>query len=263
MKNYYYLLSCAILAFGLFSCSGNENKESEEKESTKQEAPKMVDAVSIWDGISVREEPSSDGKWISSISLGEKVLITGKTAVDSTEKNREYVEIKLGDDQQGWVVKDFVVEGTAVTAVREAQIFKRPDLLTKTDKSFSSMDVLALMDTKDEWVEVKGKKQGDKWFSSGWVKRTDLSDNEVDIAVAVYAQKALEIEDEEERSEAIQEILENESFTSSQFIVDLKDELDELNSEEDEVLEGPVEEMDSTETETKKEVAQTDEAVSE
>jgi|3_EtaG_2_1085321.scaffolds.fasta_scaffold42220_2 uncharacterized protein YgiM (DUF1202 family) len=261
MKNFYSLLSYAILAFGLLSCSGNENKETTEKVSTKEEAPKMVDAVSIWDGISVREEPSADGKWISSISLGEKVLMTGKTAVDSSEKNREYVEIKLGDDKQGWVVSDFVEEGTAVAAVREAQIYKRPDLLTKTDKSFKSMDVLALIDTRDEWVEVKGKSQTEKWFWSGWVKRTDLSDNEVDVAVAVYGQKALEIEDEEERSEAIQEILENESFTSSQFMVDLKNELNELNNEEDELMAEPTEEMDSVEVEEEK--ANSEEVVSE
>ncbi|WP_375579863.1 SH3 domain-containing protein [Marivirga tractuosa] len=261
MKNYYYLLVFAFIAFGLYSCSGNENKETAEETIAQEEAPKMVDAVSIWDGISVRKEPSSDGKWISSISLGEKVLMTGKTAVDSSEDNREYVEIKLGDDKQGWVVKDFVEEGTAVATVRKAQIFKRPDLLTKTDKSFSSMDVLALMDTKDEWVEVKGKSQGEKWFWSGWVKRTDLSDNEVDIAVAVYAQKAMEIEDEEKRSEAIQEILENESFTSSQFMVELKDELNAINSDEEELMAEPTEEMDSVETD--EEVAETEEAISE
>ncbi|WKK76426.2 SH3 domain-containing protein [Marivirga salinae] len=261
MKNYYYTLACAIMAFGLISCSGNENKETTEQTTAKEEAPKKVDAVSIWDGISVRKEPSSDGKWISSISLGEKVLMTGKTAVDSSEDNREYVEIKLGDDKQGWVVSGFVVEGTAVAAVREAQIFKRPDLLTKTDKSFNPMDVLALIDTKDEWVEVKGKRQGDKWFSSGWVKRTDLSDNEVDIAVAVYAQKALAIEEEEKRIEAIQEILENESFTSSQFMVDLKDELNDLNSDEEELMAEPTEEMDSVEME--EEVAETEEVMSE
>jgi hypothetical protein len=75
MRNYYYLLACAFLALGLYSCSGNEKKETAEETIAQEEAPKMVDAVSIWEGISVRKEPSSDGKWISSISLGEKVLI--------------------------------------------------------------------------------------------------------------------------------------------------------------------------------------------
>jgi uncharacterized protein YgiM (DUF1202 family) len=261
MKNYYYVLSFAILAFGLLSCLGTETKDKEKQSKVEEEAPKEVDAVSIWDGISVRKEPSSDGKWLSSISLGEKVLMTGKTAVDSSEDNREYVEIKLGDGKQGWVVSDFVEEGSAVTAIREAQIFKRPDLLTKTDKSFKVMDVLVLMETKDEWVEVKGKSQGEKWFWSGWVKRTDLSENEVDIAVAVYGQKALEIEDEEKRSEAIKEILENESFTSSQFMADLKSELNELNNEEEEKVAEPIEEIDSVEMED--EVTESKEAISE
>lgn len=261
MKNYYYILACTIMALGIISCSGNKNKETEGQTANLEETLKKVDAVSIWDGISVREAPNSGGKWISSISLGEKVLMTGKTAVDSSEDNREYVEIKLGDDKQGWVVSDFVEEGTAVTAIREAQIFKRPDLLTKTDKSFSAMDVLVLMETKDEWVEVKGKSQGEKWFWSGWVKRTDLSDNEVDIAVAVYAQKALAIEEEEKRIDAIQEILENESFTSSQFMTDLKNKLNELNNDEEELMAEPTEEMDSVEMD--EEVAETEEAISE
>ncbi|HET8860975.1 SH3 domain-containing protein [Marivirga sp.] len=261
MKNYYILTIALVIATLFSSCSGSESSESSKQDTTQNEIPESVDAVSVWDGISVREQPSSDGQWISSISLGEKVLMTGKTAVDSAEDNREYVEIELGDGKQGWVLKDFVVEGTAVTAVTETQIFKRPDLLTKTDKSFSSMDVLALMDTKDEWVEVKGKKQGDNWFSTGWVKRTDLSDDEVDIAVAVYAQKAFEIESEDKRTEAIQEILENDAFTSSQFLVDLRDELKELNSDEEELMAKPTEEMDSVGMD--KEVAETDETISE
>jgi len=260
MKNYYYILACAIMAFGIISCSGNENKETAEQTTAQEETLKNVDAVSIWDGISVKTEPTSDGKWLSSLSLGEKVMMTGNTAVDSSAENREYVEIQLGDEKQGWVVKDFVQEGSAVAVVRDAQVFNRPDLLTKTEKKFSTMDVLALIDTKDEWVEVKGKSQGEKWFWTGWVKRTDLSDNEVDVAVAVYGQKALAIEQEEERIDAIQEIVENESFTSSQFMVDLKNELNELNNDE-ELMAEPTEEMDSVEMD--EEVAETEEAVSE
>lgn len=249
MRNYYYLFVCAILSAGMFSCSGNDKKESSQEEvqieEVKEEPVKMVEAVSIWDGISVREEPSADGKWISSVSLGEKVMMTGNTAIDSASDNKKYVEIKLGDDKQGWVVEGFVEEGKAVAALREVQIFKRPDLLTKTEKSFSPMDVLVLMDTKDEWVEVKGKKQGDKWFSSGWVKRTELTDDEVDIAVAVYGQKALAIENEDKRAEAIEEILENTSFTSSQFMADLKEELNDLQNQEEEMLEEPAQKTDS------------------
>jgi uncharacterized protein YgiM (DUF1202 family) len=251
MKNYYYVLICAILSFGIASCSGNEKKESIDKTNSQEEAPKMVDAVSIWDGISVREEPSSDGKWVSSISLGEKIQLTGNSAVDSAEKNREYVEIILGDDKQGWVVSDFVEEGTAIAAVKDVQIYKRPDLLTKTDNSFKPMDVMALIDTRDEWVEVKGKSQNENWFWSGWVKRTDLSDNEVDIAVAVYAQKAFKLENEEERAEAIQEIIENESFTSSKFMVDLKEELNELQNEDEELVDEPTNSEDSVEVQGK------------
>lgn len=260
MKKHYYVFACALLVIGLLSCSGNESKDKEEKAVQEEKPMEMVDAVSIWDGISVREEPSSDGKWVSSISLGEKIQLTGNSAVDSSEKNREYVEIKLGDDKQGWVVSDFVEEGIAVTALKDVQIYKRPDLLTKTDNSFEPMDVMALIDTRDEWVEVKGKSQGEKWFWSGWVKRTDLSDNEVDIAVAVYAQKAFEIENEDERADAIQEIIENESFISSQFMMDLKNELNDLNNDEEELIDESTEEMDSVETDSEEE--ETKEAIS-
>ncbi|WKV13366.1 hypothetical protein [Marivirga harenae] len=261
MKNHYYVFACAILTMGLMSCSGNETKNTEETTVQEEKPVEMVDAVSIWDGISVREEPNSEGKWVSSISLGEKIKLTGHTAVDSSEKNREYVEIRLGDDKQGWVVSDFVEEGTAVTALKDVQVYKRPDLLTKTDNSFKPMDVMALIDTRDEWVEVKGKSQGETWFWSGWVKRTDLSDNEVDIAVAVYAQKAFEIEDEEKRSNAIQEIIENESFISSQFMVDLKNELNKLQTQGDELIDEPIEEVDSVEVD--EEVENPEEAISE
>lgn len=254
MKSFLYVLASIFLVYGLGSCSATENKDSEsenndkaENTTTEEKPSPMVDAISIWDGISVREEPSSDGKWISSISLGEKVLMTGNSAVDSSDNNREYVEIRLGDDKQGWAVKDFVEEGTAVAVVSKAQLFKRPDLLTKTDKSFTSMDVLALMDTNDDWVEVKGKSQGEKWFWSGWIKRIDLTDDEVDVAVAVYGQKALQIKDEGKRIEAIQDIVENESFTSSMFIEGLQIELNKLNTVEEELVAEPTEDMETVE----------------
>ena len=251
MKNLYNVLTFFFCTALVVACGSKEEKASDNTTETttegaavEEQAPaEMVEAVCIWDGISVRETPSADGKWVSSITLGETVMLTGQTAVDSSAKNRAYVEVKLGDGKTGWVVEDFVKEGKGVAVLSETTIFKRPDLLTKTEKAFSSMDVLVVLDTKEDWAEVKGKSQGEKWFWEGWVKRSTLSEDKVDIAVSVYAQKALEKDNEEEKVAAIQEIIDNETFASSTLIGDLREKLTEMSAPEEEVIE-----LDTTST---------------
>lgn len=231
------LVPVAALCIIFSACS--ENKKSsfydesdagteERKASSTAKASNV--GVCIWDGIALRETPSDKGKWLSSVSLGEKFTLMGETEVDAGSNNREYVKVKLLDNKEGWVLKDFIAEGDVAAVVRKADLFKRPDLLTKSDKFFDNMDVVAIISTQDDWAEVKGKKEGDKWFIEGWVKIENLSSTDVDVAVAVYGRKALAKKTDEEKVTAIEEILSNSAFNSSAFITELEDVLVDIQS---------------------------------
>jgi len=244
MKKYLTYLFVAIISV---ACS-NQNKtgdtqeeateaQSEEPQEMKEEVP----AVCVWDNISVRETASSKSKWLTSISLGERIVFMGDEALDSTDNDRLYYKIRLADDTEGWAIADFIIpESSAGAFIVDADVYKRPDLLTKDDKSFSQMDIVAVKSTQDDWLEVVGRRSGSKWIENGWVKNNTLSQKDVDIAVAKFAAKALNVEDVEEKAEAIQEILDNSDLSGSSFHDLLKAELEQLQA--------PVEPEVSTDT---------------
>lgn len=240
-----YLPALIILALAT-ACASSTSKLEEVPEggsAAESEAPEEVivekPAVCIWDNISVREEPQSKAKWLTSVSAGETLTFTGKTAIDSTDKDREYLAVTLADGTEGWSVADFIIVDAEVAVFSEdASIYKRPDLLTKTDKEFSKFGIVAISNAEGDWSEVVGKRADGKWIQKGWVKGSNLSKQPIDVAVAKFTSSALAKETEEEQQEALAEIMENTDLVSSQFIDDISKILDEMAGEME-----PAEEM--------------------
>lgn len=230
------LLSILTLSALMMAC-GSKSDEQEatstvdtEVDSTAvAEAPstKEVEAVGIWDKVSVRATPSEDGKWLTSVSLGESLTYLGEEAKDSNDKM--YYKIRLNDGKEGWVRYEFVVpEAKPAVFVNESDLYNRPDLLTKSDKKFSKMDIIAVKQTQDDWVEVTGKRTNGKWIETGWVRKSNISYEPVDIAMAKFAKPAMETEDPDSRAKKLEEILNNVDLSSSAFVVDIKEALDEV-----------------------------------
>lgn len=215
----------------LFSCKGKKNTSTE---NLQVETVNTVKAVCIWDKVSVRETPYKDGKWLTSLSIGEKCLYLGEER-EEVDGNRiyKYLKIELQDGKKGWVQADFIViDGVPGVVINDAPIYNRPDLLTKTDKFFSKFDIVGVSNSQNDFYEVKGKRKNGKWIETGWVKKSNISLSDSDIALAKYASKALSIEDPVKRKEAIKEILDNPDFTYSIFLEDLRKELVGESSEE-------------------------------
>ena len=228
-----------LLALFLFvSCSTATNDgggtDENATESVSEPVVEEKPAVCIWNNISVRAEPSAKSKWITSISIGEELTYLGKSAIDSTDKNREYLNIRLADDTEGWSVSDFIViDGTVAVLLEDKDIYKRPDLLTKSDRAFDMLDIIAISAEQGDWLEVVGKRADGKWIQKGWIKDGELSKKPIDVAVAKFAAAALELESKEAQMEALVEILNNSDFSSSYFITFVEDKLNELQLEED------------------------------
>jgi len=219
-KNSVALLICAVIIV----LSGCKTKKTTGDDSVANDSRKG-DAVCIWDNISLKESPGKDGKWLASLSLGEKCLYLNSDKEETNgEKKTRYLKIRLQDGKEGWVQSDFIVlDGKPGVILQDAVVYSRPDLLTKTEKSFSKMDIIGVKGEQNDFIEVTGKRKSGKWIENGWIKASNISYSEVDIAVAKYAAKALATTDKEKRDAAIKEIVENKDFQASAFTAGLRD----------------------------------------
>lgn len=247
-KHYLFLISASLFLF--YACSDSKQNSSDETtEVVREEVTTVSEGVCIWDKIALRDKPEEKGKWLTSINLGEKVTYLDETKTDdSGNKPREYVKVQLIDGKEGWALKDFIViDGKAAVLSEDTEIYQRPDLLAKSGKSFSKMDVVAITAEKDDWLEITGKRKEGNWIESGWIKAGNLSRQDVDIAVAVYAKKAFEIKEKSKQEEELKKIVDNQDFSESIFMADLNEVLApplqaELKDDEIEVEELIIEE---------------------
>jgi hypothetical protein len=215
MKKTTLLLLLAIIALVTVSCNSGNSGTTASGDSKA--------AVCIWDNVPLKDAPGESGKWLSSISIGETATYLGDTKEEKTDKkSTTYIKIRLKDGKEGWAQGDLVVLKSKPAAIVESsEIYSRPNLLNKTGKSFSKMDIIAVKSEKDGFIEVVGKRKDGKWIENGWLKPKGITYDEVDIAVAKFATKALEISDSRKREEAINEIVNNTDFNNSVFISSL------------------------------------------
>ena len=231
-----------LVAVVAFSACKSKTKTTESGEEIVIE--QKGDAVCIWDKVSLKETPANDGKWLAAISLGEKVdFLDDEKEVTTGDKTVKYLKVELQDGKQGWVQSDFiVVNGKPAAVLQDAVIYSRPDLLTKTGKSFSRMDIIGVKTEQNGFVEVAGKRKDGKWIESGWIKPANITTTEIDVAVAKYASKALAITDPTKKAGAINEILENSDLQSSVFMDELKSQISPSENDVEETMEEVIEE---------------------
>lgn len=247
-KTLLFVPLCSLMLFQ--SCQETKDEQVTQtkqaaavKEQAAQEnaeaAEEIQEAVCVWDKTALRDSEGEKGKWLTALSLGEKVVFEGETKkVKEGSREREYHKVKLQDGKEGWVRGDLVIAGAKRAAViTTADIYSRSDLLTKTDKSFSQMDIVAVKGSQNGFVEVTGKRTDGKWLESGWIREGNVSYKDIDIAVAKYGKAAVEIEDKAEKIKKLREITENGDFTGSTFITVLKTTADDLEAEKAEVVE--------------------------
>jgi hypothetical protein len=221
MKKFRYLslfiLTASLL---LISCKGKKTDTTSVVDSTGKVVEEPLYAVCIWDKLSLKDAPTDKAKWQASINLGEKCTYLEDIKEDKTGKKPvTYIKIQLQNKQEGWVQSDYVIlKSRPATFIKDADLYSRPDLLTKAGKSFSSMDIVAVKTQQGDFIEVVGKRKNGKWIESGWVKPSNVSYNDIDIAVAKYASKAMTIADKDKRNAAINEIVTNADFKNSVFI---------------------------------------------
>lgn len=211
--NVNYLLTGIILVTSIISCKPERQKEKEKKitSSVKEKIP----GVCIWDGIAIRKEPSRSSTIFSTLSLGESFLYLNEDAIDSAYKNQKYQNIELSDGSVGWAAGFGLIMNAKTGVVKsKVPLYKRPDLLTISDKEFSPMDIIAITEETDNWAKVTGEKKR----MEGWIKMSYISYNKEDIAFALLAKRELDVKDEKPLPEKIHTILDNNPYPNSIFV---------------------------------------------
>ena len=236
MKSTLIIFLCLILSAAITSScqKAQEQQEAQQEPTPVVEEVKEVPSVCIWDGASVRADASMKAKWISAMALGEKVTWLGEDKIDSTDKNRKFLKLRLSDGTEGWS-SEYVIATDAKPSViyKEAPIYRRPDLLTVTETVFEPMEIVAITGTDADWIEVVGK-EGKK---KGWIQSKLVSTKDMDVAVALLAGKALREKNKKKMKDKLQSIIDNVAFTGSIFIEDIELKLNELQPEEVEMQE--------------------------
>ena len=243
---------------GLFigcNSGGNSGSEGDNTTDSVADQSSMGDPMTdmepktvycLYNNNSVREEPHSQGKYMTALRLGETVTFLGEVAYDSAKDMREYIKIELSDGKQGWCTRNLMLmEGTLAVTLEEVSMFNRPDLLTKNDKTIPRMVIVGLYNPKDDWTEIKGIPPGETWYTSGWTKSPRVSTDEEDIAAAYMISQALSMDDDEKMKEALESAL--STFSNSEFAVDASELLVEMaeaaEMELDEAIDGAIDEV--------------------
>ncbi len=145
MKRIYLIAVLSILLI-FFSCQDKKDQTAQTKPAEETiTANIQVNAVCVWDKGSLRETPGSDGKWLGSMSLAEKLIYTGNSKIDSSGKRPvTFYQVKLSDGKPGWA-SEYTVEINASPAIvtERTYLYKRPDFLTKSDLELVPLDFVA------------------------------------------------------------------------------------------------------------------------
>jgi hypothetical protein len=219
-------LSCIFIFVG-FLCEEEKKVEPvPEVKPAPVEKPKVeIPSVCIYDITPVKIEPAQNGRWISSLALGEKVIWLDEEKADILDKSKKYLKIRLSDGKEGWVSDNTIyISAQPAVAIHKSAIYLRPDLVTITNNEFAPMEFVAVSKLENEWCEAKGF-EGRK---TGWIKSESVSKKDEDIAVALLAYKAFAETDKNKKKEKIEAIINNSMFSNSIFIDTLKNVLSKI-----------------------------------
>jgi hypothetical protein len=204
MKHLWFWL-VIILLLGSTICFGADKKIDYSKHG-----------VCVVADASIRAEASKNGKWLSSLAMGETVILQGNPVKDSKDPNTQYIKVKLSDGTQGFVNAWCLVPGAFVAVIqKQAKIYKRPDLLADTNTNFEMMNIVAIDTEKGDWIRATGENKA----KSGWVDKNAIRKAKEDIITAVMLRKALRGKENTMTREELEKIVAGLPYPTNYFAV--------------------------------------------
>jgi len=209
----------ALVTLSLDACGGKKDEKGADSkggdDKTEAGSGEVASVVLMESGL--WEGPSAKTKWLKAVTPGSVVTYLGEEVMDKDDPNKYvFQKVRLKSGNEGWMLAVFLAnDASPAVVLDEKPVYSEPDLASLTDKKYETFDIIAIVEQKDDWMKVTGKRKGGQWVDKGWVKSGDLSSDEKDIAVAVQYNKALTIKDEAKKEDAIIKLLNNKDLAGS------------------------------------------------
>lgn len=215
-------LTCCLGILLLWNLSACRNDSPDHSEIILIENHE-IKGVSVWDRISARSQPLRNSSRVSLLSLGESFLYLDTFAIDSSYNNTKFLKIRLSDSTVVWAY-DFasVLDATPAVITTEVPLYLRPDLLTITDERLKIMEIVAVVEEWDDWIKVVNEKKENR----GWIKKENITSNTIDLAFALLFKRNLNVEDQEQKIQNLEDLLENNPYPNTVFLTDLRNILE-------------------------------------
>lgn len=200
-RNFIFIILLGLITSTVVSC-GSDNE---------------IAAVCMSDKAPVYSKPSKkEGKLLSSVSLGERLLFLDDKEED--EKGKKYLKVRLLDGNEGWILPEHVVLKAGPGVIYEkTNIYSRPDLASITKKTLDEMDIIAILSRRDDWIEIVAKRTTGKGTEKGWIKDKGYSEGTTDLAAAVFIRRAMLITEPAERLTELKAVMDNDNLSGSSF----------------------------------------------
>lgn len=175
-------------------------------------------SVCLIDGIAIRDTPAKTGKYIATVSLGEKVKWKSGPQKDSAGK--DYIKIELSDGKTGWTSSYGIITGAVIGVVKDdVSLFKRPDMLTASNQKLKFMTLVAITQEKDGWCQItsEGKRV------TGWIKKDDILQDNENVTAAILATRKMREKDGLDQAKKVEAIIASSPHPSSNLIQTLRE----------------------------------------
>lgn len=239
MKKIFTPLFLGLAMFIWAGCGEDEGQSADQATANTAESEAPADAanqrrtgtlaVSLWDKAGLRTAPGrgKEAEYITTINFGELVTYLDEEKEVESE-DRTYVKVRLTDGSEGWTNQYLMaMDAMRAVAVEPIQLYRRPDLTTITDKSFEEGEIFAVLASENgDWVEVVGKQRK----KEGWMRKDQakFTTDEIDVTVAILLDRAMQESNPADREEALTQIAENPSFSTSALMPKVKEALSEV-----------------------------------
>jgi hypothetical protein len=220
----YFTLIFLTAAAVMISCKGKKGAEGEEETAGK--TTDSIPAVNVYDysayGLPVLEDYYDAKSRLTFLRVGESVISLGTRETDTISK-KDYSRIRLSDGTTGWARSDYIIENAVAGAIIEpTPVYERPDILTKSSrKEYDGLDVVAVVDEKDDWYNVTGRNN----LNKGWVMKESVSISKEDVAMTILARKELFDSKGDISDDKLNDFINNAPYPGSRIVAILRDRL--------------------------------------
>jgi hypothetical protein len=149
-------------------------------------------AVVLVNGASLSEETNKVLKAIDYLTLGDIVMLIGRTAAYADAgTQRDFTRVKAPNGKEGWVRTQYIASKASLAIVKadQAAIYTEPRTVKLTSKYINAMVLVAVLQdgSSSTYAKVQGfdSAQNSLFTDSTYVRTDDLTTLAADVSAAI------------------------------------------------------------------------------